>query len=134
MANKMMNHPSNLLSRVCGGTDIPRGTVCVLNAGVQDKSGANAAKYEGIAYEAGEADQAFVVAGPGSEVEALAHDGSISEGDLLVSSSTGRVDTKAANSGLEQNIVGKALRASDAAGQLIPIRVLDFQISKDTGG
>ena len=109
-----------------GGTEIPRGTLVVLSSNTVVASGANADKFIGVTVEIGYADKDVRVAMPGSTVLALAHDSSVTEGQLLESSSTARCDSMATNvAGAPRYIVGRALRAPTAAGELFPIRVLD---------
>ena len=112
-----------------GASDIARGSCAVLNSGVVDASGANAAKFVGITTETGYAGKDVRVAQGGSTVLALAADGNISEGDWLTSDASGKVTTAAAASqGTAQHFVGYALRDSAAADQLIPVVVWPVRV------
>ena len=111
-----------------GASDIARGKVVVLNSGVVDASGANAAKAVGITTEVGYTGKDVLVAGNGSIALTLAADGSINEGDWLVSDANGKVDTAALD--VTENIIGIALKGSSAADQLIPIVVHIYNRSK----
>jgi len=112
-----------------GTTEIARGKCAVLNSGVVDASGANAAKFVGITTEIGYANKDVRLAEGGSTVLALAADGSISEGDWLVSDADGKVTTAAAASqGTVQYFVGFALKASSAEDQLIPVMVCPVRV------
>ncbi|MBW7996008.1 MAG: hypothetical protein FVQ81_05425 [Candidatus Glassbacteria bacterium] len=124
MAVKLRERLINTDTFTVGSSDIARGTCTVLNSGVVDASGANAAKFVGITTEPGTAGKDVRVAQGGSTVLALAADGSVSEGDWLVSDATGKVTTAGAGAqGTAQYFVGYALRASAAADQLIPVAV-----------
>ena len=122
MSIKLMHAPTQQLTFLAGTSGVTRGEVAVLNADVVDDSGSNAAKAIGIFDESADAGKPVRVNVAGVSL-AVAHDDAITEGDDLVSSSTGRVDTAAALTGGTAYIVGKALRDSDAAGQLIPILI-----------
>ena len=124
MAIKLRERLINTDTFTVGSSDIARGTCVVLASGVVNASGANAAKFVGITTEPGVAEKDVRVAQGGSTVLALAADGSISEGDWLVSDADGKVTTASAGAqGTAQHFVGYALRASAAEDQLIPVVV-----------
>jgi hypothetical protein len=124
MAVKLRERLVNTDTYTVGAGEIARGKCVVLNNGVVEASGANAVKCVGIACETGYAGSEVRVAQGGSTVLALAANGSIVEGDWLVSAVDGRVTTAAAGqAGTAQHFVGYALRASSAADQLIPVVV-----------
>ena len=124
MAVKLRERLINTDTFTVGTSDIARGTCAVLNSGVADASGANAAKFVGITTEPGTAGKDMRVAQGGSTALALAADGSIAEGDWLVSDADGKVTTAAAAAqSTVQYFVGYALRASTAEDQLIPVVV-----------
>ncbi|MBN2290703.1 MAG: DUF2190 family protein [Candidatus Glassbacteria bacterium] len=129
MAIKLREKLNNVDTFTVGGSDIARGKCVVLNGGVLEASGANAAKFAGITTEVGYADRDVLVAGGGSVVLALAADGSIAEGDWLVSDADGKVDTAdAASQGTVQYFVGYALKGSSAEDQLIPVVVWPMRV------
>ncbi len=124
MAIKLREKLVNTDTFTVGAAAVERGCCLVLNAGVVATSGANAGKFIGIAAEAGAPGQELRVAQGGSTVLAQAADGAVAEGDWLVSDNQGRVITAgAAAIGVRQNLVGYALKASGAVGQLIPVVV-----------
>lgn len=124
MAIKLREKLSNTDTFTVGTAEIFRGTCVVLNSGVIDASGANAAKFVGITAEVGYANKDALVATGGSVVLALAADASISEGDWLVSDADGKVTTAAAASQeTAQYLVGYSLKDSAAEDQLIPVVV-----------
>ncbi|MEA1996703.1 MAG: DUF2190 family protein [Gemmatimonadota bacterium] len=129
MAIKQREKLHNTDTFTVGSSDIARGKCCVLNSGVVDASGANAAKFAGITTETGYAGKDVRLAQGGSTVLALAADGSISEGDWLLSDADGKVTTAAAASqGTVQYFVGFALKASAAEDQLIPVVVCPIRV------
>jgi len=129
MTVKLRERLNNTDTFTVGNSEIPRGTCAVLNSGVVDASGANAAKFVGITTETGYAGKDVRVAQGGSTVLALASDGNISEGDWLVSDADGKVDTAAAASqGTAQYFVGYALKDSSAEDQLIPVVVWPMRV------
>jgi hypothetical protein len=124
MAIKLRERLINTDTFKVGTSDVARGTCVVLNSGVVDASGANAAKFAGITTEPGTAGRDVRVAQGGSTVLALAADGNISEGDWLVSDTDGKVTTAGAGAqGTVQYFVGYALRASSTEDQSIPVVV-----------
>jgi len=129
MAIKLREKLNNVDTFTVGSSEIARGKCVVLNSGVVDASGANAAKFVGITTEVGYSGKDVLVAGGGSIVLALAADGNISEGDWLVSDADGKVGTAAAGSqGTVQYFVGYALKASAAVDQLIPVVVWPLRV------
>ena len=129
MAIKLREKLNNVDTFTVGSTEIARGKCVVLNSGVVEASGANAAKFVGVTTEVGYADRDVLVAGGGSIVLALAADGNINEGDWLVSDADGKVDTAAAASqGTAQYFVGYALKDSSAEDQLIPVVVWPMRV------
>jgi hypothetical protein len=129
MAIKLREKLNNVDTFTVGSTEIARGKCVVLNSGVVEASGANAAKFVGVTTEVGYADRDVLVAGGGSIVLALAADGNINEGDWLVSDADGKVDTAAAASqGTVQYFVGYALKGSSAEDQLIPVVVWPMRV------
>jgi len=124
MAVKLRERLLNTDTFTVGASEIARGKCAVLNNGVLEASGANSAKFVGITTEIGCAGRDVQVAQGGSTVLALAADGTITEGDWLLSDSQGRVAKAApASQGTAQHFVGYALKASAAADQLIPVVV-----------
>lgn len=124
MSVKLRERLINTDTFTVGASDIARGVCAVLNSGVVDASGANAAKFVGITTETGYAGKDVRVAQGGSTVLALAADGNITEGDWLTSDASGKVTTAAAASqGTAQHFIGYALRDSAAEDQLIPVVV-----------
>ncbi|MEA2064477.1 MAG: DUF2190 family protein [Gemmatimonadota bacterium] len=129
MTVKLREKLANVDTFTVGTSDIARGKCVVLNSGVVDASGANAVKFVGITTETGYAGKDASVARGGSIVLVLAADGSIAEGDWLVSDADGKVDTAAAASqGTPQYFVGYALMASSAEDQLIPVVVCPVRV------
>lgn len=133
MTVKLRERLNNTDTFTVGNSEIPRGTCAVLNSGVVDASGANAAKFVGITTETGYAGKDVRVAQGGSTVLALASDGNISEGDWLASDANGKLTTAgAASQGTVQYFVGYALRDSAAADQLIPVVVWPVRVDNPT--
>ncbi len=133
MAIKLRERLINTDTFTVGSSDIARGTCAVLGTGVVDASGANAAKFVGITTELGTAGKDVRVAQGGSTALALAANGSISEGDWLISDAAGKVTTAAAAvQGTVQYFVGYALRASSAVDQLIPVVVWPARVDNPT--
>ncbi|HUU29369.1 MAG TPA: capsid cement protein [archaeon] len=129
MAIKLRERLQNTDTFTVGSSDIARGKCAVLNSGVVDASGANAAKFVGITTEIGYSGKDVRIAQGGSTVLALAADNSISEGDWLLSDADGKVTTAAAASqGTVQYFVGYALKASSAEDQLIPVVVWPVRV------
>jgi len=129
MAVKLRERLINTDTFTVGTGDIARGKCVVLNSGVVDASGANAAKFVGITTEPGIAAREVRVAQGGSTVLALAANGGISEGDWLVSDADGKVTSAGAGAqGTAQHFVGYALRASAAEDQLIPVVVWPVRV------
>jgi len=129
MAVKLREKLHNTDTFTVGSSDIARGKCVVLNNGVVETSGANAAKFVGITTETGYAGKDVRVAQSGSTVLALAADANISEGDWLVSDAQGRVTTAAsAAQGTVQYFTGYALHGSSAADQLIPVVVCPVRV------
>ena len=123
MAVNQRHNVKNAATFDVGTTEIAKGIVVVLNAGVVDKSGSNAAKAVGITDEIGYADKDVRVAQNGDTVLALASDSSITEGEEVISDADGKVVGASAYTGGTQYIIGHALRASTAEDELIPIMV-----------
>jgi hypothetical protein len=133
MSVKLRERLINTDTFTVGTSDIARGSCAVLNGGVVDASGANAAKFIGITTETGYAGRDVRVAQGGSTVLALAADGDINEGDWLVSDTAGKVKTAgAASLGNTQHFVGYALCDSAAADQLIPVVVWPARVDHPT--
>ena len=133
MAIKLRERLINTDTFTVGSSDIACGSCVVLGSGVVNASGANAAGFVGIITEPGAAGKDVRVAQGGSTALALAANGSISEGDWLVSDATGKVTTAAAaTQGTAQHFVGYALRASSAADQLIPVVVWPARVDNPT--
>jgi hypothetical protein len=129
MAVKLRERLLNTDTFTVGASEIARGKCAVLNSGVLEASGANAAKFVGITTEIGCAGKDVQVAQGGSTVLALAADGTIAEGDWLLSDSQGRVaKAQSASQGTAQQFVGYALKASAAADQLIPVVVWPVRV------
>ena len=129
MTVKLRERLHNTDTFTVGSSDIARGKCVVLATGVVNASGANAAKFVGISTELGYAGKDVMVAQGGSTVLALAADGSISEGDWLVSDADGKVATAgAASQDTVQYFVGYALKASNAEDQLIPVVVWPVRV------
>jgi len=74
-----------------------------------------------IVTEIGYASREVRCAGIGSICYVIAHDGDIAEGELVCAAALGRADSVAALTGATQYTLGRALCASSAAGQRIPI-------------
>lgn len=129
MTVKLRERLINTDTFTVGTTEIARGKCVVLNSGVVDASGANAAKFVGITTEVGTASEDVRVAQAGSTVLALAADANIAEGDWLGSDADGKVTTAGAGAqGTTQYFVGYALRASAAEDQLIPVVVCPSRV------
>jgi len=107
---------------------IARGRCVVLNDGVVEASGANAAKFVGITTEVGYANRDVLVAGGASTVLALSG-GKIKEGDWLISNEKGKVVSAGpAIPGTPQYFVGYALKAAWVVDQLIPVVVWPMRV------
>lgn len=129
MVIKQREKISNSDTFTVGTTEIARGKCAVLNSGVVDASGANAAKFVGITTEIGYANKDVRLAEVGSTVLALAADSSITEGQWLLSDADGKVDgAAAAAQGTIQYFVGYALKAAAAEDQLIPVKVCPVMV------